>query len=102
MMRGVHDIGGNPASTVPTVELPWQKQDEATRNLLGEPRMDLKEFSSTVSNRVCRLVHDCNADLLYLVLSQCPVGTESFGENQLAALGACDGLISLSVVATAT
>lgn len=38
-MRGYHDIGGDPAGTIPKTELPWQyweKQVEAVRNLLGD------------------------------------------------------------------
>ena len=38
-MSGYHDIGGFPAGTISKVELPWmhwEKQSEATRNLLGD------------------------------------------------------------------
>jgi hypothetical protein len=39
IMRGYHDIGGDPAGPIPKVELPWlywEKQVEAIRNLLGD------------------------------------------------------------------
>jgi nitrile hydratase subunit beta len=39
MIRGYHDIGGDPAGAVPKEELPWlhwEKQVEAVRNLLGD------------------------------------------------------------------
>ncbi len=38
-MRGYHDIGGKDAGEIPQVELPWmpwEKQTEAVRNLLGD------------------------------------------------------------------
>lgn len=38
-MSGYHDIGGFPAGDIPKVEIPWmhwEKQSEATRNLLGD------------------------------------------------------------------
>ena len=38
-MSDYHDIGGFPAGNIPKVELPWmfwEKQSEATRNLLGD------------------------------------------------------------------
>lgn len=38
-MRGYHDIGGDPAGSVPRLELDWldwEKRVEAIRNLLGD------------------------------------------------------------------
>ncbi|WP_299609275.1 SH3-like domain-containing protein [uncultured Tateyamaria sp.] len=37
--RGYHDVGGDPAGSIPQVELPWlhwEKQVEAIRGLLGD------------------------------------------------------------------
>ena len=39
IVRGYHDIGGKPAGEIPKAELPWmpwEKQTEAVRNLLGD------------------------------------------------------------------
>lgn len=39
MARGYHDIGGDPAESIPRQELPWlhwEKKVEAVRNLLGD------------------------------------------------------------------
>ena len=47
------------------------------------------------------LVHDSNADMRYLVLPQCPAGTERFSEDQLAARVTHDCMIGVSVVAPA-
>jgi len=47
------------------------------------------------------LVHDSNADMRYLVLPQCPAGTERLSEDQLAARVTHDCMIGVSVVAPA-
>ncbi len=64
----------------------WYKSFEYRSRVVREPRAVLAEFGMTVPADVELRVHDSTAEQRYLVLPLQPPGTESWSEEELAAL----------------
>jgi nitrile hydratase len=64
----------------------WYKSFEYRSRVVREPRTVLAEFGTEVESDVELRVHDSTAEQRYLVLPLRPAGTESWSEEQLAAL----------------
>jgi len=57
----------------------------------------MQEFGTIIPDTVSVRVHDCNADMRYLVLPARPEGTEDWSEEQLAGLITRDSLVGVTV-----
>ncbi len=75
----------------------WYKSENYRRRVVREPRTVLKEFGTVIPEHVAVRVHDSNADMRYLVLPMRPPGTESWNEEQLAAIITRDALVGVTV-----
>jgi nitrile hydratase subunit alpha len=64
----------------------WYKSFEYRSRVVREPRAVLAEFGMEVEPDVELRVHDSTAEQRYLVLPLRPAGTETWSEEQLAAL----------------
>jgi Nitrile hydratase, alpha chain len=64
----------------------WYKSLEYRSRVVREPRAVLAEFGTQLDPAVELRVHDSTAEQRYLVLPLRPAGTESWNEEQLAAL----------------
>ena len=71
----------------------WYKSKNYRARVVREPRAVLAEFGVELSDDVAVRVHDSTAELRYMVLPQRPPGTESWAEDELAALITRDSLI---------
>jgi Nitrile hydratase, alpha chain len=60
-----------------------------------EPRAVLAEFGTIIPDDIEIRVSDSTAQVRYLVLPERPAGTETFGEEQLAALVSRDAMIGV-------
>jgi nitrile hydratase len=76
----------------------WYKSIDYRSRVVIEPRKVLAEFGTVLSPEVEVRVSDSTADLRYLVLPNRPASTESFSEEQLAALVTRDAMIGTAVV----
>ncbi len=85
----------------PVLGLPpvWYKSAPYRSRAVIDPRGVLREMGLAVSDEVEVRVWDSTAELRYLVLPERPAGTESFGEEQLAALVTRDAMIGVAKVA---
>src|SRR6202162_2001434 len=63
----------------------WYKSRNYRSRVVVEPRAVLKEFGTELPDSVTLRTHDSNADMRYLVLPECPTGTEGLSQEQLAA-----------------
>ncbi len=81
----------------PVLGLPpdWYKAKPYRARAVKEPRAVLAEFGTFISNNVEIRVSDSTALVRYLVLPQRPKGTETFTEEQLAALVTRDAMIGV-------
>lgn len=81
----------------PVLGLPpdWYKAKPYRARAVTEPRAVLAEFGTTIPDDVEVRVHDSTAMVRYLVLPRRPDGTESFSEDQLAALVTRDAMIGV-------
>jgi nitrile hydratase len=75
----------------------WYKSFAYRSRVVVEPRKVLWEFGLHLPEDKRIAVHDSSADLRYLVLPERPNGTESMGEDELAALVTRDSLIGTDV-----
>jgi nitrile hydratase alpha subunit len=81
----------------PVLGLPpdWYKLKPYRSRAVAEPRAVLAEFGTLVPGDVEIRVSDSTAMVRYLVLPKRPVGSESYSEEQLAALVTRDALIGV-------
>ena len=77
----------------------WYKQRAYRTRTVKEPRKVLSEFGLSLPEDVQVRVHDSTADMRYLVLPKRPSGSESMGEEELAALVSRDAMIGVAVAA---
>lgn len=75
----------------------WYKSRSYRSRMVREPRAVLTEFGLSIPEEVQIRVHDSSADMRYMVLPLRPAGTESWGEEQLAALVNRDCLLGVAV-----
>jgi nitrile hydratase alpha subunit len=81
----------------PVLGLPpdWYKLKPYRARAVVEPRAVLAEFGTNIPDDVEIRVSDSTAQVRYLVLPKRPEGTESFDEEQLAALVTRDAMIGV-------
>jgi len=84
----------------PVLGLPpvWYKSAPYRSRAVIDPRGVLKEFGLEIDEQVQVRVWDSTAELRYLVLPERPVGTEGWGEEELAALVTRDAMIGVAKV----
>lgn len=85
----------------PTLGLPptWYKSSAYRARAVIEPREVLREFGLQLGDDVEVRVWDSTAEIRYLVLPECPGGTEGMTEEELAALVTRDAMIGVARVA---
>jgi nitrile hydratase len=76
----------------------WYKSAPYRSRVVIDPRGVLREFGLDLPEAVQVRVWDSTAELRYLVLPMRPDGTESLGEEELAALVTRDAMIGTAVV----
>jgi len=76
----------------------WYKSFSYRSRAVVEPRAVMAEFGTDVPDDVEVRVHESTADIRYLVLPQRPPGTESWTEEQLAALVTRDSMVGVTDV----
>jgi thiocyanate hydrolase subunit gamma len=81
----------------PVLGLPpdWYKLKPYRARAVVEPRAVLAEFGTIIADEVEIRVSDSTAQVRYLVLPKRPAGTESFDEDELAALVTRDAMIGV-------
>ena len=77
----------------------WYKSLPYRSRAVSDPRGVLDEFGVELPESVEVRVFDSTADMRYLVIPRRPAGTESFGEDELAALVTRDSMIGVAVPA---
>jgi nitrile hydratase alpha subunit len=75
----------------------WYKSENYRKRVVREPRAVLKEFGTTLPERVTVRVHDSNADMRYVVVPMRPAGTEGWSEERLAEIITRDALVGVTV-----
>ncbi|MEE9606602.1 MAG: nitrile hydratase subunit alpha [Myxococcota bacterium] len=82
----------------PVLGLPpaWYKSPAYRARVVREPRAVLAELGLELSGDVAIRVWDSSAEVRYLVLPERPPGTESLGEDELAARVTRDAMIGVS------
>ena len=75
----------------------WYKSRSYRSRTVREPRRVLAEFGTEVGPDVDIRVHDCTADMRYMILPMRPAGTEDMSEEELAGLVTRDSLIGVTV-----
>lgn len=75
----------------------WYKSRNYRSRAVREPRNVLREFGLDLRDDTTVRVHDSTADMRYLVLPARPPGTESWSEEQLAAIVTRDCMIGVAV-----
>jgi nitrile hydratase len=82
----------------PVLGLPpaWYKSPAYRSRVVREPRKVLSEMGLALPPEVEIRVWDSSAELRYLVLPERPPGTESLGEEELAALVSRDAMIGVA------
>lgn len=76
----------------------WYKSFAYRSRAVIDPRGVLREFGLVLPDDVEVRVWDSTAEIRYLVLPERPAGTESFTEDQLAALVTRDSMIGTALV----
>jgi nitrile hydratase subunit alpha len=74
----------------------WYKSLAYRSRAVSDPRGVLDEFGLELEADVELRVFDSTADIRYLVIPRRPAGTESFGEDELAALVTRDAMIGVA------
>ena len=74
----------------------WYKSLPYRSRAVSDPRGVLHEFGLDLDDDVEVRMHDSTADIRYLVVPCRPAGTESLGEEELAALVTRDSMIGVS------
>ena len=84
----------------PLLGLPpvWYKSAPYRARAVIDPRSVLREFGLELAQETEIRVWDSTAEIRYLVLPQRPQGTQSLGEEQLAALVTRDSMIGVARV----
>ncbi len=84
----------------PVLGLPptWYKASSYRARAVSEPRAVLQEFGTELEPDIEVRVWDSTAEIRYLVLPKRPPGTESYSEEQLAALVTRDSMIGVTEV----
>jgi nitrile hydratase len=84
----------------PLLGLPptWYKSAPYRSRMVREPRAVLAEMGLTLDDDVHLRVWDSTSEVRYLVLPERPAGTESMGEDELAALVGRDSMIGTAKV----
>ena len=79
----------------PVLGLPptWYKSAAYRSRIVIEPRSVLQEFGLTIPDNKEVRVWDSNSEVRYLVLPERPSGTETWSEDQLAAIVTRDAMI---------
>jgi nitrile hydratase len=82
----------------PILGLPpnWYKSPEYRSRVVREPRKVLREMGLVLPEEVEVRVWDSSSEVRYLVLPERPLGTESLGEEELAALVTRDSMIGVA------
>ena len=82
----------------PVLGLPpaWYKSPAYRSRMVREPRVLLAEMGLELEDGVEVRVWDSSAEVRYLVLPERPPGTESLGEEELAALVTRDSMIGVA------
>jgi nitrile hydratase len=82
----------------PVLGLPpvWYKSAAYRSRAVIDPRGVLREFGVQIDDDVEVRVWDSTAELRYLVIPERPAGTESFTEEELAALVTRDAMVGVS------
>lgn len=75
----------------------WYKSAPYRSRIVIEPRSVLAEFGLTISDDREVRVYDSNAEIRYMVLPECPAGTEGWSEEKLAALVTRDSMIGTGI-----
>ena len=76
----------------------WYKSFAYRSRTVREPRAVLAEFGTVLPDTVRISVWDSTSEARYMVLPARPAGTETLGEDQLAALVTRNGLIGTALV----
>ncbi|MEZ5379892.1 MAG: nitrile hydratase subunit alpha [Acidimicrobiales bacterium] len=81
----------------PVLGLPpaWYKSPEYRARVVREPRAVLAEFGTVLPESTEIRVWDSSAEIRYLVLPERPANTETYGEEELAALVHRDAMIGV-------
>jgi nitrile hydratase len=81
----------------PVLGLPpvWYKAAPYRARAVADPRGVLQEFGTELADDVEIRIWDSTAEIRFLVLPERPVGTEGWGEEQLAALVTRNAMIGL-------
>ncbi|HLH74966.1 MAG TPA: nitrile hydratase subunit alpha, partial [Chloroflexota bacterium] len=74
----------------------WYKQPAYRSRVVIQPREVLREFGLELDESVEIRVWDSSAEQRYMVLPERPAGTESMGEDELAALVTRDSMIGVA------
>ncbi len=64
----------------------WYKSAAYRSRAVREPRKVLEEFGVTLGDDIAIRVWDSTAELRYIVVPECPAGTDGWDEQRLAAL----------------
>ena len=76
----------------------WYKSEAYRSRVVREPRAVLGEFGLQLAADVEITVWDASAETRYMVLPQCPAGTEGLAEEALAGRVTRNGLIGVAAV----
>ncbi|MEU6376962.1 nitrile hydratase subunit alpha [Streptomyces sp. NPDC046909] len=76
----------------------WYKSEAYRSRVVREPRAVLREFGLDLPDAVDITVWDSSAESRYMVLPRRPEGTESLGEDELAALITRNAMIGTAAV----
>ena len=74
----------------------WYKSAAYRSRMVSEPRVVLEEFGLVLPTDIAVNVWDSSSDLRYLVLPERPEGTESWSEEELAAIVTRDCMIGVA------
>lgn len=75
----------------------WYKSRSYRSRVINTPREVLKEFGTSIGEKVVVRVHDSTADMRYLVLPRRPAGTEGWSEERLAGLVTRDSMVGVAL-----
>jgi len=78
----------------------WYKSAPYRSRAVIDPRGVLREFGLELAEDVEVRVWDSTAEVRYLVLPECPAGTEMLTEDELAALVTRDSMVGVAKVAS--
>jgi nitrile hydratase len=78
----------------------WYKDPAYRSRVVREPRKVLREMGLPIDDGVEIRVWDSSAEIRYMVLPERPPGTDTLGEDELAALVSRDAMIGVADVAS--